>query len=364
MGERKVLNKYIPADFDPKLVPRGTKPKDDLVPVRMMLPFSIQCSSCSSFLYRGRKFNSKKEPVSGAEGKYLGIQRFRFYIKCTDCSRPITFLTDPKNADYEMESGATRNYEVWHDETKTNLEFDKNVEEEEKMDSMKALENRVLESQREMAELDNLEEIRSMNERHLKLMKGRGKGRGGGGGGGEFDAAKAVLEARDKTTGGVKEQEELNEYGMTMGEENMVQSINFGTHNRGNDENTGLKKEAIRRLDEEDELLAEKERQREAAALVNNKKQRQKISDATKRKLPIFKVRRKKRKDVAGKPPATLKNDDHVKRAKPSAEEKVITKTSEPLAALKKDNDSSSDSGGGGGGLSGLLGYGSGSSTD
>ena len=91
MGERKVLNKYIPADFDPKLVPRGKKPKDDLIPVRMMLPFSIQCSTCSSFLYRGRKFNSKKEPVKGIDGKYLGIQRFRFYIKCSDCSRPITF---------------------------------------------------------------------------------------------------------------------------------------------------------------------------------------------------------------------------------------------------------------------------------
>ena len=48
MGERKVLNKYIPADFDPKLVPRGTKPKDDLVTVRMMLPFTIQCSTCST----------------------------------------------------------------------------------------------------------------------------------------------------------------------------------------------------------------------------------------------------------------------------------------------------------------------------
>lgn len=91
MGERKVLNKYIPSDFDPKLVPRGKKPKDDLVPVRMMLPFSIQCSTCSSFLYRGRKFNSKKEAVKGINGKYLGIQKFRFYIKCSDCSRPITF---------------------------------------------------------------------------------------------------------------------------------------------------------------------------------------------------------------------------------------------------------------------------------
>ncbi|ACI65550.1 predicted protein, partial [Phaeodactylum tricornutum CCAP 1055/1] len=121
MGDRKVTNKYIPADFDPKLIPRGKKlsAKDGTVPVRMMLPFSIQCSTCNTFMYRGRKFNSKKEPVGGSEGRYLGIQRWRFYIKCTHCSRPVTFLTDPKNADYEMESGASRNYEVYKDKEQT-----------------------------------------------------------------------------------------------------------------------------------------------------------------------------------------------------------------------------------------------------
>jgi len=98
MGDRKVTNKYIPADFDPKKIPRGKKlsEKDGTVPVRMMLPFSVQCSTCNTFLYRGRKFNSKKEPMGGPDGKYLGITRFRFYIKCTHCSRHITFLTDPK----------------------------------------------------------------------------------------------------------------------------------------------------------------------------------------------------------------------------------------------------------------------------
>jgi len=119
MGERKVLNKYIPHDFDPRLVPRTKRPKGELIPVRMMLPFSIQCENCSTFLYRGRKFNSKKEPCRGQSGKYLGIQRYRFFIKCTACSRPLTFLTDPKNADYEMESGGTRNYEVHKDKDKT-----------------------------------------------------------------------------------------------------------------------------------------------------------------------------------------------------------------------------------------------------
>jgi hypothetical protein len=53
MGERKVLNKYVPPDFDPSLVPRSKKPKDGMVTVRMMLPFSVQCSTCSTFLYHG-----------------------------------------------------------------------------------------------------------------------------------------------------------------------------------------------------------------------------------------------------------------------------------------------------------------------
>mmetsp|Transcript_65881 Transcript_65881/g.73511 ORF Transcript_65881/g.73511 Transcript_65881/m.73511 type:complete len:81 (+) Transcript_65881:95-337(+) len=73
MGERKVLNKFIPSDFDPSLIPRGNKlsKKDGTVPVRMMLPFSVQCSTCSTFLYRGTKFNSKKEPMGGPDGRYL-----------------------------------------------------------------------------------------------------------------------------------------------------------------------------------------------------------------------------------------------------------------------------------------------------
>ncbi|KAL7543297.1 hypothetical protein ACHAWF_007359 [Thalassiosira exigua] len=337
MGERKVLNKYIPADFDPKLVPRGKRPKDDLVPVRMMLPFSIQCSTCSSFLYRGRKFNSKKEPVKGIDGKYLGIQRFRFYIKCTDCSRPITFLTDPKNADYEMESGGTRNYEVWHDENKTNAEFEKQLEEDEKMDSMKALENRVAESQREMAELDALEEIRAMNQRHVGLMRG----------GKRLDAAEAVLKAREAAVGASGGGEELDENGLTKDEEDLVKSIRFGAA-RDDGEGGDDVASGILRLDEEDERMAEMRRREEAEALML-KQRNSEMAGKKKGQMPLFKVKRKKKKDVAAVAPDS-------KKAK--------TETADPAKdpAQTKQKCSDSDDSGGGGALGGLLAYGSDSS--
>mmetsp|Transcript_22766 Transcript_22766/g.37517 ORF Transcript_22766/g.37517 Transcript_22766/m.37517 type:complete len:336 (+) Transcript_22766:1077-2084(+) len=335
MGERKVLNKYIPADFDPLLVPRSKKPKDDLVTVRMMLPFSIQCSTCSSFLYRGRKFNSKKEAVKGIEGKYLGIQRFRFYIKCTDCARPITFLTDPKNADYEMESGGTRNYEVWHDESKVNAENEKSVEEEEKLDSMKALENRVAESQREMAEMDALEEIRAMNERHTRLMKGGKKG----------DVAEQVLKAREDQV--AEKLLDLDENGLTKDEEDLVQSITFGK--AGGDPTDAAVE--IHRLDEQDELLAEKRRQEEAAAIMNKQTQRNEEDKKKSITVPVFKVKRKKKK-ISSDTTNTSSSSSvpEAKRAKVQEEEKKAELNPPPEEPT---------------GLSGLLGgYGSDSDSD
>lgn len=43
---------------------------------------------------------------------------FRFYFRCSKCGAEITMKTDPKNSDYTMEAGASRNYEPWREKDK------------------------------------------------------------------------------------------------------------------------------------------------------------------------------------------------------------------------------------------------------
>ena len=225
--------------------------------------------------------------MGGPDGRYLGIQRWRFYIKCTHCSRTLSFLTDPKNADYEMESGGTRNYEVYKDKAKTEEQSALEKEEEEKVDPMKALENRVLDSQREMADLDNLEEIKAMNKRHIQLLSSSGDG---------FDAdAKALLKARESKEKKEEEEKGLNEHGITAEEEDMVKSINFG--------NAGV---GVVRLSEEDEQREEARRKEELERIQQRKNEMLKKTTTA---IPKIKVKRKK--------PATI--SDAKKRAKVDA---------------------------------------------
>eukprot|EP01105_Mastigella_eilhardi_P020447 TRINITY_DN4876_c0_g1_i1.p1 TRINITY_DN4876_c0_g1~~TRINITY_DN4876_c0_g1_i1.p1 ORF type:complete len:445 (+),score=152.11 TRINITY_DN4876_c0_g1_i1:72-1337(+) len=167
MGERKVLNKYYPPDFDPALIPRAKRPKNGQVKVRMMLPMSVRCNVCGEYMYKGKKYNSKKETV--VEEDYLGIKIFRFYMKCTRCSSEFTIKTDPQNADYQCEVGVGRNFEPWRATEKAEEEARKQREEEEKGDAMKALEHRTIDSKAEMDILDALDEMRALNARNAKV---------------------------------------------------------------------------------------------------------------------------------------------------------------------------------------------------
>ena len=54
----------------------------------------------------------------------------------TLCSAEITFKTDPKNTDYAVEHGASRNFEPWREE--------KAVEEEDRLAKLEEEENKGL----------------------------------------------------------------------------------------------------------------------------------------------------------------------------------------------------------------------------
>ncbi|KAJ1975069.1 hypothetical protein H4R35_003316 [Dimargaris xerosporica] len=159
--------KYYPPDFDPSLVPRAKKPKDQQQKVRLMAPFTMRCTMCGEFIHKGKKFNARKETVHGE--MYLTLKIFRFYIRCPRCAAEITFKTDPKNLDYVAEHGAARNFETIHVSTESLAEKRKRQEEEEADDPMKALENRTKESKRELEMLEALDELRTRNARAERI---------------------------------------------------------------------------------------------------------------------------------------------------------------------------------------------------
>ena len=167
MGERKVLNKYYDPDFDPALLPKTIKPKNNQVTVRLMLPMSIQCQNCGEYIHKGKKFNGRKEEAVGEA--YLGIKVWRFYLKCTTCLSELTFKTDPKRNDYTVEHGASRNFEPWKIRN-VEEELEKAKKEREEMgDNMKVLENRTEASKREMDLQDAIEEVKELNARAAAL---------------------------------------------------------------------------------------------------------------------------------------------------------------------------------------------------
>ncbi|XP_063085262.1 splicing factor YJU2 isoform X2 [Cavia porcellus] len=167
MSERKVLNKYYPPDFDPSKIPKLKLPKDRQYVVRLMAPFNMRCKTCGEYIYKGKKFNARKETVQNEV--YLGLPIFRFYIKCTRCLAEITFKTDPENTDYTMEHGATRNFQAEKLLEEEEKRVQKEREDEELNNPMKVLENRTKDSKLEMEVLENLQELKDLNQRQAQV---------------------------------------------------------------------------------------------------------------------------------------------------------------------------------------------------
>jgi ATP:corrinoid adenosyltransferase len=167
MGERKVLNFAISPDFDPARMPKGKRMERGRMEVRMMLPMSVQCTTCGTYMYRGKKFNSKKEDVVGEE--YLGMKAFRFIFKCVECSAPWSIKTDYKNTDYIVEYGVTRNFEPWRQNVADQEASKEARKKEAEADAMRALEHRTLDSRRQMEIMDALDEIKTLKARQSRM---------------------------------------------------------------------------------------------------------------------------------------------------------------------------------------------------
>ncbi|KFY82007.1 hypothetical protein V500_10906 [Pseudogymnoascus sp. VKM F-4518 (FW-2643)] len=200
MSERKVLQKYYPPDFDPSKITRSRAPKQagpKVQTVRLMAPFSMKCIACGEYIYKGRKFNARKETT---EEKYLSITIFRFYIRCTRCSAEITFKTDPKSLDYTCERGAKRNFEPWRQgslkEETEEERLDRLEAEEAEKDTMEELEAKTLDAKTEMAVADALDEIRTRNARFERV------------GGGEASSVAAKPEADESAVAQERADEE------------------------------------------------------------------------------------------------------------------------------------------------------------
>lgn len=132
-----------------------------------MAPFNMRCVTCGEYIYKGKKFNARKEDVE--HETYLGIRIYRFYIKCTRCLQEISFKTDPQNTDYEIEAGATRNFmalKLAEEQAKKELD---ELKEEEASNPMKLLENRTQQSRNEIELLESLEELKDLKQRQLSV---------------------------------------------------------------------------------------------------------------------------------------------------------------------------------------------------
>jgi len=167
MSERKVLNKYYPPDFDPSKVPKSKVKRNATFEIRLMAPCNMRCTTCGEYIYKGRKFNARKEDVD--DMNYLGLRIYRFYIKCTACVSEICFRTDPQSTDYVIEAGATRNFEALR-KAEELAEKEENARKEElENNPMKLLEERTAASKNEMEIAESLDELRELNRRTVAI---------------------------------------------------------------------------------------------------------------------------------------------------------------------------------------------------
>merc|ERR1719384_2831645 len=112
---------------------------------------------------RGTKFNARQEEAMGME--WMGLKRWRFYLKCSSCSQEMTFLTDPENDHYVTEHGCTRNFEPWRVKEEVNKILNEKKKQIES-DSMKLLENKSSIIKNQLDLMDTINDLQDVNKKN------------------------------------------------------------------------------------------------------------------------------------------------------------------------------------------------------
>ncbi len=171
MVERKVFSKHLPSGVNPRKVPRIALAVKKHKKVRLCAPFTMQCLKCHEYVYKGKKFNARKEHTHQF---FMTIEKFRFYIKCTLCSSEILFETDPEHADYKVVKGAKRMAEPHMEEkmkdilntVRKDLGHDSS---EGEIDPLELLEEKTRIQQQEMKDIDEIEVLKQQqNDLHVQ----------------------------------------------------------------------------------------------------------------------------------------------------------------------------------------------------
>ncbi|KAK4538256.1 hypothetical protein CDCA_CDCA16G4281 [Cyanidium caldarium] len=113
MAERKAINKYLGEEgLGAERRPRrwGTS-GEAAVPVRFVLPFTVQCERCGTMLHRGSKRNAQKERVKDAERRRRRgahplpstISHWRCRLKCSGCHTSFALRSASSRGPYRVD---------------------------------------------------------------------------------------------------------------------------------------------------------------------------------------------------------------------------------------------------------------------
>ncbi|NXF26856.1 YJU2 factor, partial [Rhodinocichla rosea] len=166
--------KYYPPDFDPAKIPKLKLPKDRQYVVRLMAPFNMRVW----WVWETTKTQQGGFLAGSALARVMELGDVWLWgwlwaawssIPTLSVFPAVPPQTDPENTDYTMEHGATRNFQAEKLLEEEEKRMQKEREEEELNNPMKVLENRTKDSKLEMEVLENLQELKELNQRQANV---------------------------------------------------------------------------------------------------------------------------------------------------------------------------------------------------